>query len=331
MAQEDMSKRALITGIAGQDGSYLAELLLEKNYKVYGVDKVSTVREPLRLWRLEGIRDEITLFPASVEDAPRLQEIIKEVKPDECYHFAASSFVSYSFDDIFSMFNTNFHGTHSLLNAILASVPNCKIYFAGSSELFGQADETPQDERTRFNPRSAYGISKLAGLHLARNYRDNHGMFISAGIAYNHESERRSPEFVTRKITKGAARIKMGLQSELRLGNLEARRDWGYAPDYVRAMWLMLQQPNPDEFVLATGESHSVREFVEKAFRVADLNWEDHVVFEEDYFRPTERVELVGNASKAGAILKWEPEVDFNALIERMIRFDLEMTRSKIE
>jgi GDPmannose 4,6-dehydratase len=317
-------KKALITGIAGQDGSYLAEYLLEKDYRVFGVDLVSTIRDPLRLWRIAHIVDQIELFPASVEDYPRIREVIERVHPDECYHLAASSFVSYEFDDIFSMFNTNFHGTHSLLNAILETVPECRIYYAGSSEMFGDTRESPQNEETPFYPRSAYGISKLSGFHLARNFRDTHGLFISTGIAYNHESERRSPEFVTRKITKKVAEIHAGMATELRLGNLNARRDWGYAPNYVQMMWLMLQQSEPDVYVIATGKSHSVRDFVEQAFKIVDLNWEEYVIVDEEFFRPSEKVELVGDARKAKRQLSWKPKIDFDGIIEKMVMHDIQ-------
>src|SRR6185437_15471809 len=263
-----MPQRALITGITGQDGSYLAELLVAKGYEVHGlVRRVALEDAAHRLSRLQGVRDCITLHAASLESFASLFKVVFEVAPDECYHLAAQSFVSYSFDDEFSTLNSNINGTHYMLAALRQLRPECRFYFAGSSEMFGHADEVPQKETTRFHPRSPYGISKVAGFHMTRNYREAYGLHASSGILFNHESPRRGFEFVTRKITSGIARILSRQSQAIRLGNLEAKRDWGHAQDYVRAMWLMLQQSQPGDYVIATGEMHSVREFAEAAFR----------------------------------------------------------------
>src|SRR6202142_2228204 len=272
------SKCALITGITGQDGSYLSEWLLGQGYEVHGIVRRVALEDPEhRLSRLKAIRGRLKLHAASLESYASIHRVIHEVQPDECYHLAAQSFVSYSFDDEFSTLNTNINGTTSLLSAVKNLSPKCRFYFAGSSEMFGKAEEVPQSERTRFHPRSAYGISKVAGFHLTRNYREAYGMHASNGILFNHESPRRGFEFVTRKITSGVAQILAGRSKQLKLGNLEARRDWGHAADYVDAMWLMLQQDTPDDFVVATGKTHSVREFVELAFDLAGLDYREYV------------------------------------------------------
>ena len=259
-------KRACITGITGQDGSYLAELLLEKGYEVHGLVRRAALEDPAhRFSRLTRVLDKLHLHAASLESFPSIYTSIGQIQPDEVYHLAAQSFVSYSFEDAFSTFLSNIHGTHYVLESVRQCVPKCRVYFAGSSEMFGKVAETPQSETTVFHPRSPYGISKVTGFDLARNYREAYDMFVCSGILFNHESPRRGFEFVTRKITSFVARIKAGQASELPLGNLEARRDWGYAKDYVRAMHLMLQQDRPDDFVVATGETHSVRDFCERA------------------------------------------------------------------
>lgn len=318
-------KRALITGITGQDGSYLADLLLEKGYEVHGVVRRVAFEDPShRLWRLRGSLDRIALHAASLESYASLFRVVAEVRPDECYHLAAQSFVSYSFDDEFSTINTNINGTHFLLSALKDLAPGCRLYFAGSSEMFGNAPESPQNENTPFNPRSPYGISKVAGLHLTRNYREAYGLFAVVGILFNHESERRGYEFVTRKISSTVAKIKTGLANELVLGNLDARRDWGYAPEYVRAMWKMLQQPEPDDYVIASGVSHSVREFVVEAFHVVGLPWEQHVKTDARLFRPTEINELRGDTGKARAKLDWSPNLGFRQIVQAMVNADLE-------
>ncbi len=317
-------KKALITGITGQDGSYLAELLLEKGYDVHGVVLRSEIEDPERsLARLTSSIDDLTLHVGSIESYPSLQNIIEKVKPDECYHLAASSFVSYSFDDEFSVFNTNINGTHNVLSALKNSAPGCRFYFAGSSELFGRARISPQNEDTPFNPRSAYGITKATGYYLTSNYRENYRMYACTGIAYNHESPRRGFEYVTRKISRGAAQIKLGLLDKLPLGNLDAVRDWGYAPDYVKAMWKMLQQEKSQDFVIATGEGHTIREFCQIAFARLGLDYLEHVVFDQKFYRPIEVVPLIGDASRASRELNWRPEVDFHALVDLMVDGDL--------
>src|SRR5258706_8995988 len=262
-----VAARALITGITGQDGSYLAELLLAKGYEVHGMVRRVAIEDPEhRLARIESIRPRVTLHAASLESYASIHQVVSKVLPEECYHLAAQSFVSYSFDDEFSTLNANINGTHFLLAAVKNLAPACRFYFAGSSEMFGKAEEAPQTERTRFHPRSTYGISKVAGFDLTRNYREAYQVHASSGILFNHESPRRGFEFVTRKITSGVARISAGKSKELRLGNLDAKRDWGHAREYVQAMWLMLQQAEPDDYVVATGQTHTVREFVELAF-----------------------------------------------------------------
>jgi GDPmannose 4,6-dehydratase len=270
-------EKALITGITGQDGSYLAEYLLDEGYEVHGIVRRVALEDPEhRLWRIRHILDRVILHSASLESYASIFNIIEKVKPEECYHLAAQSFVSYSFEDEFSTINTNISGTHHVLSAIKEKVPDCRFYFAASSEMFGVAKETPQNEDTPFHPRSPYGISKVAGFDLTRNYREAYNLFACNGILFNHESPRRGFEFVTRKITNSVAKIKLGYAIELRLGNLNAKRDWGFAGDYVKAMWLMLQQDEPDDYVIATGETHSVEDFLYTAFSFVDLNWKDY-------------------------------------------------------
>ncbi len=310
---------AFITGITGQDGSYLAELLLAKDYEVHGMVRRTALEAPeQRLGRIRHLLDRLTLHPGSLDSSVSLFKIVNRIHPDECYHLAASSFVSYSFEEEFTTLQTNIGSTHYLLSAIHDCAPNCRVYFAGTSEMFGAARETPQHEQTAFIPRSIYGISKVAGFDLVRNYRARYGLHASSGILYNHESPRRAPEFVSQKIVAGAARIRAGRASELRLGNLEARRDWGHAADYVRAMWLMLQRDEPADFVIATGTTHSVREFCERVFARAGLNWQDHVVSDDRFFRESEHLELRGDSSHARRVLGWTPTYDFDALANEM-------------
>ena len=318
-----MSPKALITGITGQDGSYLAELLLSKGYEVHGLVRRVALEDPgHRLSRVEPVLSRIHLHAGSLESFPSVHNVMRAVEPDECYHLAAQSFVSYSFDDEFSTLQTNINGTHHVLAALKQVVPKCRFYFAGSSEMFGKVAEVPQTETTRFHPRSAYGISKVAGFDLTRNYREAYGIHASNGILFNHESPRRGFEFVTRKITAGVARIKAGLASELRLGNLEAKRDWGHAADYVAAMWLMLQQDQPDDYVVATAETHSVREFARLAFACAGLDYQQYVVVDPKLYRPAEVDLLVGNPAKARARLGWSSSITLPALVKEMVEAD---------
>jgi GDPmannose 4,6-dehydratase len=303
----------------------LAEFLLACGYEVHGIVRRVAFEDPeYRLRRLRHILKDIHLHAASMESYASLFKVVSDVHPDECYHLSAQSFVSYSFEDEFSTINTNINGTHFILAALKDVVPFSKFYFAASSEMFGNAKETPQNENTHFNPRSPYGISKLAGFHFTKNYREAYGIFALSGILFNHESPRRGLEFVTRKITRAAARIKCGLTDKLTLGNLEARRDWGFAGDYVQAMWLMLQKDTPDDYVIATGETRSVKEFVEAAFRCVGLNWQDYVHVDKALYRPAEIFELKGDATKAMNSLGWKPSLPFDDLVKLMVEADLE-------
>ena len=319
-----MSRRkVLITGITGQDGSYLAEFLLSRNYEVHGLVRRVAMEDPAhRLRRIEHLTDKVTLHAGSLESFPSVHQVFRDVEPDECYHLAAQSYVSYSFDDEFSTLQTNIDGTHHVLAALRAIVPKCRFYFAGSSEMFGKVAEIPQRETTRFHPRSAYGISKVAGFDLTRNYREAYDIHASSGILFNHESPRRGYEFVTRKITSGVARILAGKSDAVRLGNVDAKRDWGHAKDYVEAMWLMLQQDVADDYVVATGQTHSVREFVELAFAVAGLDYEKHLKIDPQLYRPAEVDLLVGDPSKAVARLGWASKTSFEALVREMVVSD---------
>jgi GDPmannose 4,6-dehydratase len=316
--------KALITGITGQDGSYLAELLLSKGYEVHGIVRRLALEDPLHhLWRIRHLLDRITLHAGSMESYASIFNVVEQILPDECYHLAAQSFVSYSFEDEFSTINTNINGTHFLLSAIKRKAPYCRFYFAASSEAFGKVRETPQDENTPFHPRSPYGISKMAGFELTRNYREAYQLHASAGILFNHESPRRGHEFVTRKITSHAALIKLGREKRIKLGNLEAQRDWGHAREYVQAMWLMLQQERPDDYVIATGESHSVREFLDKAFSILGLDYNNYLEVDPAFYRPAETTILQGNYTKAKRVLGWEPTVFFPELVREMVESDL--------
>ena len=317
-------KKALITGITGQDGSYLAELLLNKGYEVHGIVRRVALEHPqARMWRIRHLLDRIHIHSASMESYASIFNIISEIKPDECYHLAAQSYVSYSFEDEFSTINTNLNGTHYVLSSLKRQAPDCRFYFAASSEMFGKVKETPQNEDTPFHPRSPYGISKLAGFELTRNYREGYGMFALSGILFNHESPRRGGEFVSRKISSGVAKISLGIEKEIRLGNIEAKRDWGHARDYVKAMWLMLQQDKPEDFVIATGKCHSVEEFLETAFSYKGLDYCNYLVIDENLYRPSEVNILQGDASKARIKLKWNPANTFEKLVKEMVDEDI--------
>jgi GDPmannose 4,6-dehydratase len=317
-------KRALITGINGQDGSYLAEHLLSLGYEVHGIVRRVALEDPARRFtRIKHLLERLTMHAASLESYASVFHIFSRHQFDECYHLAAQSFVAESFADGFSTMNTNINGTHYVLAALRELQPQCRFYFAGSSEMFGKVRDVPQNEQTPFHPRSPYGISKVAGFDLTRNYREAYGMYCVSGILFNHESPRRGFEFVTRKITSTIARIKAGLADELRLGNLDARRDWGHAADYVRAMHLMLQPPEPDDYVVATGETHTVREFCERAFGEAELDWRAYVKVDDRFYRPAEVELLIGDASKARRVLGWEPRYTFESLVREMVEADL--------
>jgi GDPmannose 4,6-dehydratase len=321
-----LTKRALITGITGQDGSYLAEHLLNLGYKVHGIVRRVALEAPdQRFGRIQHILDRLTLHAASLESYPSIFHVMSQHDFDECYHLAAQSFVAESFTDGFSTMNTNINGTHYMLAALREVRPNCRFYFAGSSEMFGKVRETPQNELTPFHPRSPYGISKVAGFDLTRNYRESYGMYACSGMLFNHEGPRRGFEFVTRKITSSVAKIKLGLASELRLGNLDAKRDWGHAADYVRAMYLMLQQNEPEDYVVATGESHTVREFCELAFGEAGLDYREYVKIDERFLRPAEVDQLIGDATKARTKLGWKTSYTFPDLVREMVRNDMKL------
>jgi GDPmannose 4,6-dehydratase len=323
--QANPRKRALITGVTGQDGSYLAELLLDKGYEVIGMVRRSST---VNFERIAHIQDELTLVPGDILDEISMIEILKEYRPAEVYNLAAQSFVKTSWSQPVLTGEVTAMGVTRLLDAVRLTDPAIRIYQASSSEMFGKVREVPQNELTAFYPRSPYGVAKVYGHWITVNYRESYGMHASSGILFNHESPRRGIEFLPRKVSYGVARIKCGLDSELRLGNLEAKRDWGFAGDYVRAMWAMLQQDEPDDFVIAAGETHSVRELCEVAFERAGLDMERHVVIDENFFRPAEVDLLVGDASKARAALGWKTEVSFESLVQMMVDADIDLLRS---
>lgn len=313
-------KKAFITGITGQDGSYLAELLLSKGYEIYGLERRASTKNRTNI---EHIQDKINFVSGDLTDQHSLTRAIYAIQPDEVYNLAAQSFVKESWEQPEYTGNVTGSGALRVLEAIRQVNPKIKFYQASTSEMFGRAVESPQSEKTPFYPRSPYGVAKLYAHWITVNYRESYDIFACSGILFNHESERRGLEFVTRKITDGVARIKLGLQDKLYLGNLDAKRDWGYAPEYVEAMWLILQQDKPEDFVIATGEMHSVKEFVEAAFSAADLDWQKHVERDERFMRPAEVDLLAGNASKAKEKLGWQPKTKFEDLIKKMVEHDI--------
>lgn len=314
-------RRALITGITGQDGSYLADFLLAKNYQVFGVVRRASTEN---FARIEHVRDRIQLLQADLLDQLSIIDAIERAQPDEVYNLAAQSFVPTSWQQPVLTAEFDAIGVTRMLEAIRLVNPKIRFYQASSSEMFGKVREVPQRESTPFHPRSPYGVAKVYGHYITLNYRESYGMFACSGILFNHESPRRGKEFVTRKISDATARIKLGLASELRLGNLDAHRDWGFAGDYVRAMWLMLQQSEPDDYVVATGQAHSVRDFVELAFQGVELDWRQYVRQDPALLRPAEVEHLVGDPSKAKSVLGWEPEISFPELVRMMVREDLQ-------
>jgi GDPmannose 4,6-dehydratase len=315
------ARKAFVTGITGQDGSYLAELLLEKGYEVHGLLRRSS---SFNTWRIDHVRDRIKLHYGDLVDQNSLVRTLAAVAPDEVYNLAAQSHVKVSFEMPEYTTDVTALGVLRLLDAVRELGLKCRVYQAGSSEMFGLVQQTPQTERTPFHPRSPYAVSKVYGHWMAINYRESYGMHVSNGILFNHESPRRGENFVTRKITMGLAAIKQGRARQLRLGNLDAKRDWGFARDYVEAMWLMLQQERPDDYVVATGETHSVREFLQEAFDYAGLDWKDHVVIDAKYFRPAEVDLLLGDPTKARTALGWTPRVTFKELVRLMVDADME-------
>ena len=315
-----MAKRALITGITGQDGSYLAELLLEKGYEVFGMTRRLSAPN---VSRIEHLLDRVTLRPADLLDQLSLLRLIEDVRPHEIYNLAAMSFVPASWDQPMLTGEFNAQGVTRMLDAVRHVNPKIRFYQASSSEMFGKVRQVPQTELTPFYPRSPYGVSKVFAHYITVNYRESYDLFAVSGILFNHESPRRGLEFVTRKVTDAVAKIKLGLSDSLGLGNLDAQRDWGFAGDYVRAMWMMLQQDKADDFVIATGESHSVRELVEVAFGHVGLDWEKHVKLDKRFLRPAEVDHLIGDPAKAKATLGWKPEVDFIALVKMMVDADV--------
>ena len=325
-----MKKIALITGITGQDGSYLAEFLLKKGYSVHGlVRRVAAEDKSHRFWRLKSFINKLEIHAGSLESYASIINIITKIKPHEIYHLGAQSYIDYAFKDEFSTINTNINGTHFLLSAIKEFSPKTKFYFAGSSEMFGKVREIPQTEKTPFYPRSVYGISKVAGFDLTRNYREAYNLYCCSGILFNHESPRRGFEFVTRKITHAVARIKFGLQKDLKLGNMDAKRDWGHAKDYVEAMWLMLNKKKPDDYVISTGKHYTVRDFAKLAFELVDLDYKKYVKIKKNLYRPSEVESLLGNCKKAKRELKWRPKYDFKKLVEDMVKTDLEFVEKE--
>ena len=320
---------ALITGINGQDGSYLAELLLSKGYEVHGIVRRESIENSEKLKNIRHILEKIVLHTASLENSVSIYKLFNELKPDECYHLAASSFVSFNLEDDLPIMINNFTTTHNILMSILDNCRNCKLYFAGSSEIFGNADISPQDERIPYNPRSVYGISKMSGHALLKNYRERFGLFACTGFTYNHESPRRGKSFVTRKITSAAAAISLGMQDCLELGNIEAVRDWGYAPEYTEAMYRMLQAEIPKDYVIATGQIHSVRELLQIAFDYVGLRFEDFVKINQQFVRPDESVPLVGSIEAISEELDWKPQKSFREMIEEMVQHDIDLLKKK--
>jgi GDPmannose 4,6-dehydratase len=322
-----MPKRALITGITGQDGSYLAEFLLDHDYEVCGMVRRSST---LNFERIAHIQDRITLVAGDLLDEVSMINILRDSHPDEVYNLAAQSFVQTSWNQPVLTGETTALGVTRMLDAIRIVDPDIRFYQASSSEMFGKVLEVPQKESTPFYPRSPYGVAKVYGHWITVNYRESYGLHASSGILFNHESPRRGLEFVTRKVTHGVARIKAGIDEKLGLGNLDAQRDWGFAADYVRAMWMMLQQDQPNDYVVATGETHSVKELVELAFAAADLDWEEHVVIDERFLRPAEVDLLVGDPSKAHSTLGWSRDVEFADLVQMMVEADLALVKSQL-
>ena len=315
-----MGKIAIITGISGQDGSYLAELLVKKKYKVYGILNPQKKRN---LKNLRKIKEKLLFKNIDINNYQKIKDLIRKIKPSEFYHLAAQSFINYKFEDEFFKLNPNINGTHYILSAIKQFSPKTKFYFAASSELFGNAKKSPQNEDTKFNPRSAYGVSKVAGFYLTKNYREAYNIHACSGILYNHESPRRDENFVSRKITKNLSLILKGKIKKISLGNINSKRDWGHAKDYVYAMWKMMQLKKPQDFVIGSGKIHTVKDFIKLAFKHVNLNYKKYIKIDSKLFRPNDKVTLKANFNKAKKILKWRPTITFNSLVKEMVEYDL--------
>ncbi len=315
-----MGKIAIITGISGQDGSYLAELLIKKKYKVYGIFNPKKKKD---LKNLKNIKSKLFFKNIDINNYSKIRNLIKKIKPTEFYHLAAQSFINYKFEDEFFKLNPNINGTHYILSAIKQFSPKTKFYFAASSELFGNVKKTPQNEETKFNPRSAYGVSKVAGFYLTKNYREAYNIHACSGILYNHESPRRNENFVSRKITKNLSLILKGKIKKITLGNIYSKRDWGHAKDYVNAMWKMMQLKRPQDFVIGTGKTHSVKDFIKLAFSHVNLNYNNYIKIDKKLFRPKDKVVLKANFNKAKKLLKWKPTITFKSLVKEMVEHDL--------
>ena len=315
-----MGKIAIITGISGQDGSYLAELLLKKKYKIYGI---LNPQKKKNLKNLKEIKKKLFFRNIDLNNYKKIKDLIRRIKPSEFYHLAAQSFINYKFEDEFFKLNPNINGTHYILSAIKQFSPKTKFYFAASSELFGNVKKSPQNEDTKFNPRSAYGVSKVAGFYLTKNYREAYNIHACSGILYNHESPRRNENFVSRKITKNLSLIIKGKVKKISLGNINSKRDWGHAKDYVYAMWKMMQLKKPQDFVIGSGKTHTVKDFIKLAFKYANLNYKKYIKIDNKLFRPNDKVILKANFNKAKKILKWKPTITFKSLVKEMVEYDL--------
>ncbi len=315
-----MGKIAIITGISGQDGSYLAELLIKKKYKVYGIFNPNKKKD---LRNLKEVNKKLIFKKIDINNYSKIKNLIKKIKPTEFYHLAAQSFINYKFEDEFFKLNPNINGTHYILSAIKEFSPKTKFYFAASSELFGNVEKSPQNEKTKFNPRSAYGVSKVAGFYLTKNYREAYNIHACSGILYNHESPRRNINFVSRKITKNLSLILKGKLNKITLGNINSKRDWGHAKDYVYAMWKMMQIKKPQDFVIGTGKLHSVKDFIRIAFEYVNLNYKDYIRINPKLFRPNDKITLKANFSKAKTKLKWKPKISFKSLVYEMVDYDI--------
>ena len=315
-----MGKIAIITGISGQDGSYLAELLIKKKYKIYGI---LNPQKKKNLKNLRSIKEKLLFKNIDINNYQKIKDLIRKIKPSEFYHLAAQSFINYKFEDEFFKLNPNINGTHYILSAIKQFSPKTKFYFAASSELFGNTKNSPQNEETKFNPRSAYGVSKVAGFYLTKNYREAYNIHACSGILYNHESPRRNESFVSRKITKNLSLIIKGKVKKISLGNINSKRDWGHAKDYVYAMWKMMQLKKPQDFVIGSGKIHTVKDFIKLAFKHVNLNYKKYIKIDSKLFRPNDKVTLKANFNKAKKILKWRPTITFNSLVKEMVEYDL--------